>query len=162
MVNKKAVIICTIITILVVGAIVYTNVLKVNEMYATNEISENTTIKKEENKTSNTDNNIIKETEESNVIGKEEKDSQENGFKEDNNLSEENNTTKEDNNGEISKQEGKNKAIEMARKKWGEDDTVYYFIDRVNGNIYNVSVRSKDTTESLAEYEIDVKNNTIK
>ena len=161
MVNKKAVIICTIITILVVGAIVYTNVLKVNEMYATNEVSENTTIKKEENKTSNTDNNIIKETEESNVIGQEEKDSQENEIKEDNNLSEEN-TTKEDNNGEISKQEGKNKAIEMARKKWGEDDTVYYFIDRANGNIYNVSVRSKDTTESLAEYEIDVKNNTIK
>ena len=103
MVNKKAVIICTIITILVVGAIVYKNVLKVNEMYATNEISENTTIKKEENKTSNTDNNIIKETEESNVIGKEEKDSQENEIKEDNNLLEENNTTKEDNNGEISK-----------------------------------------------------------
>lgn len=161
MVNKKAVIICTIIAILTVGVVVYKNILKVNEMYSTNEISVNTTIKKEENKTANIDNNAIHEIKESNVIGQEEKESQENENKENSNLSEEN-TTKEDNNGEISKQEGKNKAIDMARKKWGEDDTVYYFIDRVNGNIYNVSVRSKDTTESLVEYEIDVKNNTIK
>ena len=53
------------------------------------------------------------------------------------------------------------KEIDLAKKEWGEDDnTVYYTIDTKSNDTYTISVRSKSTTEQLAEYEVDVKEQT--
>ena len=54
------------------------------------------------------------------------------------------------------------KAIELVKKEWGEDSTVYYTVDNNQNNIYTISVRSKSTTETVAEYEVDIKNKQVK
>lgn len=53
------------------------------------------------------------------------------------------------------------KAINLVKEEWGEDDTVYYTLDNQSGSIFNISVRSKATTMTLAEYEVDVNSNTV-
>ena len=52
-------------------------------------------------------------------------------------------------------------ALGLVKKEWGEDNTVYYTIDDQKDNIYTVSVRSKSTTEQLAEYEVNVKDKSV-
>lgn len=63
---------------------------------------------------------------------------------------------------EMDKQDGEQMALKLVKEEWGEDDSVYYTIDRHIGNIYDVSVRSKANTQSLMEYEIDIENKTVK
>lgn len=53
------------------------------------------------------------------------------------------------------------KALDLVKEEWGEDDTVYYTIDNESGSIFNISVRSKQTTETLAEYEVNVEKQSI-
>ena len=68
---------------------------------------------------------------------------------------EDNNVTKK------SQKEKQDEAINLVRNNWGEDDTVYYTIDNNSGDTYDISVRSKSTTETLAEYEVDIINKTV-
>ena len=58
-------------------------------------------------------------------------------------------------------EDSKNKALRLVKEDWGEDDTVYYTIDNQNGNTYFITVRSKSTTGSLAEYDVNVSTNTV-
>ena len=58
-------------------------------------------------------------------------------------------------------QDGEQIALNLVKDEWGEDDSVYYTIDRHVGNKYDISVRSKANTQSLMEYEIDINKKTI-
>lgn len=53
------------------------------------------------------------------------------------------------------------KAISLVKKEWGEDSTVYYTVDNHQDNIYTISVRSKSTTATVAEYEVDAKSGQV-
>ena len=53
------------------------------------------------------------------------------------------------------------KAINLVKKEWGEDDTVYYNIAYINGKIYNISVNSKDTTGVLAWYSVNIETEEV-
>lgn len=55
----------------------------------------------------------------------------------------------------------KEKAIKLVKDDWGEDTSVYFYVDEVNENgKYIVSVRDNATTSVVVWYEVDVKNNT--
>lgn len=57
----------------------------------------------------------------------------------------------------------KDKAIDLVKKAWGKDDSVYFYIDEENSNgKYVVSVRDKDTTSVIEWYDVDIINNTAK
>ena len=159
MVNKKVVCISCIIAFLVMGVILYIKAVEFDKAFIIGEIVDNTVkeniIKIDKVDNEKDENNTASEnTTEENIVGQEELESQNEAS------NAENDATSDDLYAGLT---GKEKAIAMAKKQWGENDsTVYYFVDRTSGNIYNISVRSKATTESLAEYEIDIKNNTIK
>lgn len=163
MVYKKTVIICSIIAFLIVAVIVAINIKKFkdeeyvaeentqgsyqneiedqnltqNELPVENTILEEETI--EENQT-NTENTTVNEITQNEYQGEEE----ETGIAEE----------VEENKDE--------KALNLVKQDWGEDDTVYYTIDNQSNSIYYISVRSKSTTATLAEYEVDVNQGTAK
>ena len=160
MIDKKAVILCTLIAVLIVGGIIGYKIYKINSV-------ENET-KQTENKNNTTNYNISKEEVEKKEEIKEKNDVTDE-TKEDNTTTESNtqNTeikgkeevdTQNEKENESSKKE---QALDLVKKEWGEDNTVYYTIDSTSGNIYNISVRSKATTEALIEYEVDVINKKI-
>lgn len=164
MVNKKIVIICTIIALVLVGVIVG---IKIKDFKEKKYVDENTETKKnttvvqntvenevqEENtiETNETTENTAKEPE---VKGEEELN---NGSNENKNNTENQDTTTSSNNDENTDET----ALGLVKKEWGEDNTVYYTIDDQKDNIYTVSVRSKSTTEQLAEYEVNVKDKSV-
>ena len=131
MVNKKAVIIVTIIALIVIGGIVYINVKRIDTSTPTLEIPE-------------------AEEQEMNV-NVEEAESEEEVKK----VEEEINQTKQEN------EASEEKALELVKQEWGEDDTVYYTVDNNNGTTYNISVRDKTTTETLAEYKVNLNTNSV-
>lgn len=97
-----------------------------------NQITSNNTVKEE----NNVDANNINENTTSNVIGKEETNSE-----------------KE----EDSSQNKEEKAINLVKKEWGsDDDSVYFNIANKNGNKYTISVNSSETTEAIAWYDVDL------
>lgn len=97
-----------------------------------NQITSNNTLKEE----NNIDANNINENTTSNVIGKEETNSE-----------------KE----EDSSQNKEEKAINLVKKEWGSDnDSVYFNIANKNGNKYTISVNSSETTEAIAWYDVDL------
>ena len=97
-----------------------------------NQITSNNTVKEE----NNIDANNINENTTSNVIGKEETNSE-----------------KE----EDSSQNKEEKAINLVKKEWGsDDDSVYFNIANKNGNKYTISVNSSETTEAIAWYDVDL------
>jgi FtsZ-interacting cell division protein ZipA len=164
MVNKKIVIICTIIALVIVGTIVGIKIKNFKEKEYVNENSENkknTTVVQntvenevqEENtlETNETAENTAEKTE---VKGEEELN---NGNSENKNNTENQDTSTSNNDDENTDET----ALGLVKKEWGEDNTVYYTIDDQKDNIYTVSVRSKSTTEQLAEYEVNVKDKSV-
>lgn len=159
MVNKKIVISCSIIALVIVTLIVGIQIKKFKETSSASEddkqnISKSQNLVENENMTeqnkSNTE-NIINETQ-NQVIGAEETKPDE---------KEQEIPEKQDNKKEQDKKNNKEQALKLVEKEWGEDDTVYYSVDNQSNNIYNISVRSKDTTETLAEYEVNVEEETV-
>lgn len=154
MVNKKIVAICTIIAVVVVVLVVAIQIKKFNEIDYTQEVSiDNQNMLQEENIIENevqeenvaTLENAIKESEtQANIQGEEETQ-----------VNEENQESEE------STENYSEKALELAKKEWGEDDSVYYTIDNQADNIYNISVRSKETTATLIEYEVNVNTQEV-
>lgn len=132
-----------ILTILIVIAVILLILIGVYVVYQEENIK---TDNKVENKITNTTNNTtnnIKNNEVSNTtntvpddnyIGKEEEES---NVKEDTEL-----TTDE-------------KALKMAKERWGEDDSVTFNIEKKNGNIYIISVNSNATT--VFWYQVNTK-----
>lgn len=158
MIDKKLVVICTLIVVLIVGGIVGYKIYKLNN-------TENEVVQME-NKTNTT--NINTQKNEIEEVKKEENKVEEE-IKEDNTTTESNtqNTEikgKEEVDTQNEKENESNKkeqALDLVKKEWGEDNTVYYTVDSNSGNIYNISVRSKATTEALIEYEVDVTKKTV-
>ncbi len=65
---------------------------------------------------------------------------------------------------EVNEESKKNKdqiATDLAKNEWGDDESVYYTIDKSSGDKYYICVRSKATTETLAEYEVDIGKKTV-
>lgn len=59
-------------------------------------------------------------------------------------------------------EDNKQKAINIAKKDWGEDKTVYFTLEQIddNGN-YIVYVRETNTTRDICWYTIDINNETF-
>ena len=162
MVNKKVVIICSIIALIIVSVIVGIQIKKLNEIENVGEVQDtakqNTSVNQNlatSNETENTGNeeqNITQEntSEQNQIKGEEEKEQEPT----------EENTANTSNTEEMAENNNLS-AIDLAKKQWGEDDSVYYTIDHQSNEIYTISVRSKSTTEQLAEYEVDVKEQTV-
>lgn len=162
MVNKKIVILCSIIALIVVGLMVGIQVKNFKEIEAVpetkeaekqnilstenlvqNEIQEENQV--EENTTTVENKNVVSQnTTQNQVQGEEETKPEE-----------------ESHQGNQRNEEKKERALELVKQEWGEDDTVYYTIDNQSNSIYHISVRSKTTTETLAEYEVDVSDETV-
>ena len=53
------------------------------------------------------------------------------------------------------------KAIDLAKKEWGEDSSVYFTNEGKEGEYYIVAVRDKSTTSVQIYYKIDLVNNTV-
>lgn len=164
MVNKKVVIICSIIAVLIVAGIVAIQIKKWKE-------EEN---RQEETTLANTNllsnqNSVENEIKEENII-------EENTAQNENTTTNEvvQNQTQNQNQNQIQTQvqgqeesteeapeeNNDDKALRLVKEEWGEDDTVYYTIDNQSNNTYNISVRSKSTTATLAEYEVDISKGT--
>lgn len=155
MVNKKVVIISTIICIILVAGIIYINLNKPYEEPETeNEIAE----------TNDIENKIQENVEKENTQVEEKV---ENIEKEENTEVQENKTeepkVKEDKKEQKSELTGEEKAKELVKKEWGENDkTVYYYVEeQVSDDLYIISVRDAQTTEELSTYEVDNSAETV-
>ena len=97
-----------------------------------------------------------------------------NEIKQENNVKEENNTLKPENVvEEENKQEEKpqelesnqkpeEKAKNIVKENWGEDDFVYYSYDGINSEgKYIICVRDKATTKALYWYYVDIETGTF-
>jgi len=163
MINKKIVIICTIIALVIVTSIVGFNIKKLNDndLESLNELGyEQNQVSKKENEINS---NLEKEESLTNNETKEEQEDNETN----NNVDEDTNTqiqgqeeTKNDD--QKNNEDNTQVAIELVKQEWGvEDDTVYYTVDNKKDDAYVISVRSKLTTETLAEYEVNVNDKTV-
>lgn len=158
MVNKKLVIIITVIALIVVGGLVYIGIKNLNSptyTFENVEIAENDETEEIENQNVFEENN---EVEPENIVGKEEAESEEEAKKAENTTSKQNQEQKES---EEANKQNEEKALKLVKDEWGEDETVYYTVDNFAGGIYNISVRSKETTESLAEYKVNLGTNSV-
>lgn len=142
MVNKKIVIICTIIALIITEVIVTFEIRKFKkEDYAQ---EENYTYKQN----NENENQIINELQDKNIIT----DNVQTNTQSENNNTQSNETPQSTYQGEEETKEetenGESKALKLAQEEWGEDDTVYYTVDNQSGNVYVISVRSKITTRN--------------
>jgi len=159
MVNKKLVIIVTIIAIIVVVGIVYFSLNRETngDEYTFSEQTVENQVKNDIDENILVEENTVKEDE----VKEEEKQDVKN---EENKVSEpEANEVKEEKKEEVQKLDGKDKAIELAKKEWGENDnTVYYYVEeQVSDNVYIISVRDQSTTQDLLTYKVNVNKKTV-
>lgn len=125
----------------------------------TQNISENI-IQNNKNDEENENNNQVSEEVE-NKSNTEVEKHEEKKEAENENESEESNGEEDIEETEQSKKSKEEKVLDLVNEEWGEDESVYYTIDRNVGNKYYVSVRSKQTTQTLAEYEVDLEKETV-
>lgn len=161
MVNKKVVIICSMIALIIVGVIIGIQVKKLKETDYAEEIGkqntmQNQNVSQNESKNEVQNGNMVQENETNseNTVTENTTQNQVQG-------EEETKPEKEETQGNKSNENNKDKALRLVQEEWGEDDTVYYTIDNQSNYTYNISVRSKSTTETLAEYEVDVEDETV-
>lgn len=161
MTNKtKITIISAIIIIILLGIIIAIQARKFNSKetinneddsnilneYFNNEVTENEINNNEINNTNNENNTNIdirpNENINNNYIGKEEHES----------------------NKDNSSMSDEEKAIELAKDKWGNSAQYYNFEvskDSANSNVYLVKVRDRNTTQEMTRYYVDVKKGTV-
>lgn len=164
MVNKKLVVIVTIIAIIIVCGIIYINLKR--EFQDQYTFSEQTVENEEKN---NTDNNIEKNTQmeenltEENQIdeNKEEENKVENKIN--NEIEEENKVSNSTSDAKEESLTSKEKAIALVKKEWGENDnTVYYYVEeQISDDEFIISVRDQNTTEDLSSYKVDVSSESL-
>ena len=152
MVNKKAVLIATVIAIVVVIIAVIIGVNALDDLDYSFETVETNEVQEEN-------------TTEENTIEEETDSSEENVVEE--NTTEETNTTEsnevvEETSIDDSTESDEDIAKNLAEEKWGEDDSVYYYVEEeLSDGVYLVSVRSQETTETLEEYEVNVETEEV-
>ena len=178
MVDKKIVVIATVITLIVAGFIFFLGIknLNNNEFYETKEtntthvIAINTI---EQNKTNNStiENKIEENIVEENII--EENNVNENNLKEnatsknattDNKVSEKTTTKNNSSKSKISEKDPEKLAISLAKEKWGNiNSNVYFDVEDKNESkgIYTVVVRDNSTTVEMATYKVDIYKKTV-
>lgn len=115
---------------------------------SSNKNNSSTSVKKEE---------VVEDEKEEEVVEEEEKKEEEiveenkEDEKEEEPVVEENSISSED------------KAIELAKKEYGNSSDVYFRIEQIQSNgVYIVSVRDNETTKDLAWYTVDVNNGTVR
>lgn len=63
---------------------------------------------------------------------------------------------------EIEKKENdEEKAVNIVKKDWGEDNSVYFTIEETQNEKYTISVREKDTTRTISAYEVNIQTETF-
>lgn len=153
--NKKIIYLIIAIALIIIAICMEQVIINRRQVSTTNsnDIIQNNISEEVQKETTNTE-NIIE-----NVI--EDSDNSEN--KEEDIEHEENITSEVVDTETVKKQEtDREKAINLVKKKWGEDNKVYFVIDRVvSDEEYIVCVRNKSTTEALCWYKVDLKNETV-
>jgi glucan-binding YG repeat protein len=167
MVNKKIVVIATIIAILIVGTIVGINIksLQKTEYTFDDKVSDNENLVENNN---DLENSIDNEETDPSENEKEQENEQENenttteGINEEN-VIDTNTTNKETTNNETTNKTSEEKAMNLAKTKWGkDDDSVYYYLEeQLSDNIYIISVRSKETTARLMDYQVNLETGEV-
>lgn len=147
MVNKKAVLIATIIAIIVLGGIFGFKLLQLNK--------DNINYISEDNNTKNITNTI------KNSSNKESTENTSNTNSVSKNTSANNETNTTVSNKDDSDPE--NIAIELVKAKWGNINSNVYFDveEEVLEGEYIISVRDNDTTTEIASYTVNIKNKTV-
>ena len=157
MVNKKVVILVSILSIVITGAIVYFSLkplLNIKYSFGDEEYESKTSI-------------IGNKTQENIVENKNEIEDETNIEVEENNTSETNKISEKENNNTTptsdSKKTGKELALELAKKEWGENDiSVYYYIEeKKSEDVYIISVRNRETTAGMIDYEVNIKTGKV-
>lgn len=128
------IILAIIALIMVIGSIVYDEKIKANKE-AVESIAVPIVENKNENMLQDESEDVIIEDETEEYVGEEEKETQ-----------------KE----ETTAQSKDEKAIDLAKKEWGEDDTVTFNVEEKNGTKYYVAVKRDATV--IAWYEVDTEN----
>ena len=157
MVDKKAVIIATLVTLVIVGLVMYIGLNKDNT--------------DKQNIVNNNISNINKDLSEENLenneltVNEENVESKKENKTEENNIENENKNENKNTSADTKKQEkltGEDLAISLAKKKWGKkNDSVYFNVeDKISDNTYIVSVRDSNTIE-LVEYKVNVNTNKV-
>lgn len=161
MVNKKIVVICSVIALIIVGGIAWFQIKDFNDSEnKRSEVSDNQTVQNIATTNTNTENTLENTQEETN--SNENVQNSTKGEEESVANNTQNATNNNQKDGEINTEENNDDtAINLVKKEWGEDNTVYYSIDKHSGNIYNISVRSKSDTTQLAEYEVNLTDKTV-
>ena len=159
MVNKKLVIIVTIIAIIVVSGSVYISLNReFQEEYTFSE--ENVENEVENNVQNNTylkENDIVENKLGDNKVENDIKNEVEKNVVSESQIKE-NKIEKDDEN-----LAGKDKAISLVKKEWGENDnTVYYYVEeQISDNVYIISVRDQETTQDLSSYKVNVNSECV-
>ena len=141
-----------IVILMIIGAIIWLiydtvkpvngNTIDTNMIQSENDVNETNNIQGNE-----IDNDIIE-----NNIGN---NTQENELNEQSNK--QTNETKNEQTSNQTVASKEERAIELVKKEWGEDDGVYFTNESIdNEGRYIVSVRNKNTTSLLAFYTVDV------
>lgn len=144
-----------IVIFILIGLLSYTGSYYMNSRdkkgEPSNSVSGNTSVAKNTNETNNVTNEtqpvISNTTEQNNTV--------ENG-----NETEPNNETKKE---EVNNLSDEEKAIQLAKEKYGSTDNVYFRIEQIESNDnYIVSVRDAQTTRDIVWYTVNVKTGTVK
>lgn len=152
--STKIIIAVLVIALIILGIVISVNKNKAvqtdnkNTINQSNEVKDAVNwIKNEVNDVQNNIENTISENNVENIIDNAQ-DNSNNSIKEN-----ETSNKEEDNN---------QKAIDMVKSDWGEDDSVNFKIDEQSEDgKYVISVVDKNTTKVLVWYDVDIKNNTI-
>lgn len=159
MVNKKAVIISTIIALIVAILIIFVNIRNLRNVEETiADVPENSNELLEEN-TTNTENNLSNDV--ANNTVNDSIDEEENTVENTPTTNTQSNTSTVNEDNENS--DAEDVAIQLAKEEWGEDneDVYYYIEENLSENVYVVSVRDKNTTATLANYEVNIETEQV-
>ena len=160
MVNKKVVIIASIIALLAIGGIVGFKIYQLDKnkyVAVTKTVStNNTTTKKNTINNENTinENKIEKEDTENNIESKNEIE---------NNTENTTNTEKSTSNKTTEKKkEPEEQAIDLVKEKWKDNSNVYFNVDdKISDDEYIISVRNKTTTTEMASYKVNINKESV-
>lgn len=171
--KKFLIIVCIIAVIIFLGYIGKDmDLSKLNSSNTTNNNSTNSSVVTGKNTTNNSKNTTQNTGKQSNNTENNTKNSTENKAenKTENTTNQTSNTTEnttnkpnEENKDEQVKLSDEDKAKELAKKTYGSSDGVYFKVEQVESNgVYIISVRDAETTNAMAWYKVDVKNQTVK
>lgn len=165
--KKKKIIVATIISIILVIAIVLLTIKLINIRKNKQDITvinENLVIENKMDSNNEINNEPSNETQDSNEI---QNNIENNTIDEDIAQNTIQSTPVADPEQEVDKQtiqqedDNKEKAINIAKKDWGEDNSVYFSFEGVNNGKYTVSVRETDTTRAIRYYHINVSDESF-